>query len=255
MRHPGAEPDGWGFSYSDMAAGCSAALAVLIALRHRRCNGVGQHVDLSQFENLVALSGPELLFTGGEGGEALDNRSQEMPSAPHGVYRCRDQFGGTAGRERWCAIVVRDDDEWARLCRAAGEPGWRQDPRFSSLAGRVANRVALDACIEAWTCRRSAEEITTVLQSAGVAAGIVADAADLCRDDAHLRERGYWKTIFTPEGDAVVYDGVPVRLSETPAQISRPGPLLGEHTQGILERVLGLAADEIAALRAANVIV
>src|SRR5262249_20231345 len=61
MRHPDHEPAGWGFSYSDMAGGYSGALAVLIALRHRRRTGAGQWIDLSQFESLAALLGPHLL--------------------------------------------------------------------------------------------------------------------------------------------------------------------------------------------------
>src|SRR5206468_3915950 len=100
MRHPGREPAGWGFSYADMAGGYSGALAVLLALWHRRRTGQGQRIDLSQFENITALLGPRLLdilvssgpgaTAAGTPAEAADNRSQEMPAAPHGVYRCLD---------------------------------------------------------------------------------------------------------------------------------------------------------------------
>src|SRR5712692_10262292 len=90
MRHPSHEPAGWGFSYADMAGGYSGALAVLFALWHRRRTGEGQHIDLSQFENVAALLGPRLLdllvHPGSEGQcAALDNGSQEIPGAPHGV--------------------------------------------------------------------------------------------------------------------------------------------------------------------------
>jgi crotonobetainyl-CoA:carnitine CoA-transferase CaiB-like acyl-CoA transferase len=265
MRHPQSEPAGWGFSYSDMAGGCSGALAVLLALWHRHRSGEGQHVDLSQFENLVALLGPRLLEILNRAGfetpcaappsAALDNGSQEMPGAPHGVYRCADPPGEGPARDRWCAIAVFGDDDWARFCRAIGEPGWTRDARFATPEGRAANRTALDACVESWTRQRSAGDIMTHLQYAGIGAGVVANAEDLCRRDPHLPARGYWARVRTPEGDLVACDGVPVTLSVTPGAVRTAGPLLGEHTDTVLQRVLGMSAATVAELRAANVVV
>jgi crotonobetainyl-CoA:carnitine CoA-transferase CaiB-like acyl-CoA transferase len=259
MRHPGSEPAGWGFSYSDMAGGYSGAVAVLIALWHRRRTGEGQHVDLSQFENVVTLLGPQLLETLNRPSRAaavpIDNRSQEMPSAPHGVYRCADLESECAARDRWCAIAVFGDDDWVRFCRAIGAPAWTHEARFATLQQRIANRAALDAQVESWTRSQRAEDVMTHMQHAGVAAGIVADAEDLCRHDPHLQARGYWSRICTPEGATVELDGVPVKLSATPGGVRAAGPLLGEHTDVVLQSVLGMSPAAIAALRAANVVV
>jgi crotonobetainyl-CoA:carnitine CoA-transferase CaiB-like acyl-CoA transferase len=263
MRHPDGEPAGWGFSYSDMAAGCSGALAALFALWHRRRTGEGQHVDLSQFENVVALLGPlllSLLLRPAAMGEPLprtepvDNRSQEVPSAPHGVYRCADQPEHGAG-DRWCAIAVFGEDGWARFCQALHEVPWTRDARFATLAARCLNRAALDRHVEAWTRQRRAEDVMTTLQRAGVAAGLVASAEDLCRRDPQLQAREYWSRIRSAEGDIVELDGVPVKLSETPGRVDAPGPLLGEHTETVLRRVLHLTPGAIGALRDAGVIV
>lgn len=257
MRHAGGEPAGWGFSYSDMAAGYSGALAVLVALWHRRRTGEGQCIDLSQFENVVALLGPGLLnlLVRDNVWAPAGNRSQERPAAPHGVYRCADQPGNGPARDRWCAIAVFGDEDWRRFCRALGEPAWTRDERFATEEGRLTHHTALDAHVETWTNGQIAEQVMTLLQHAGVAAGIVANAEDLCRHDPHLQARRYWAHIAAPEGDIVEFDGVPFRMSESPGTVRSAGPLLGEHTDAVLQRVLGMDAAAIADLRAANIIV
>ena len=86
MRHPGHEPAGWGYSYADMTGGYSGALAVLMALWHRKQTGQGQFVDLAQFEAISSLVGPGLLdiLNNRTPSQPVGNRSQEAPSAPHG---------------------------------------------------------------------------------------------------------------------------------------------------------------------------
>ncbi|MGH7960817.1 MAG: CaiB/BaiF CoA transferase family protein, partial [Candidatus Binatia bacterium] len=100
MRHPGREPAGWGYSYADMTGGYAGALAVLMALWHRKRTGQGQFVDLSQFETISSLIGPALpdILVNNATIAPFGNRSQEAPAAPHGIYRC-------AGTDRWCAIT------------------------------------------------------------------------------------------------------------------------------------------------------
>jgi len=257
MRHPGSEPAGWGFSYSDMAGGYSGALAVLIALWHRRQTGEGQHIDLSQFENVTTLLGPrllEILVNQGAPSVGSGNGSQEAASAPHGVYRCADWPTEGPARDRWCALAVFGDADWERFCRVLGDPGWTRDEHFATHEGRIANQPALDAHVESWTRTRSAEEVMLALQHTGIAAGIVANAADLCQRDPQLQARKYWARVPTQEGSSVDLDGVPFTLSDTPGAVRAPGPLLGEHTADVLQRVLGLTAAAVDALRAANVI-
>ncbi len=252
MRHDDSAPTGWGFSYSDMAAGSMAALATLFALWHRQHSGAGQHIDLSQFECLVSLLGPHALRTPSPA-TAIDNRSQEMPSAPHGVYACADRSESIAP-DRWCAIAVFSEADWRRFCTALGNPTWVRDPRFQDRRARLHHRKQLDASVEAWTRERRAEDVVTLLQRHGIAAAVVADARDLCETDPHVRSRGYFASVATPEGSIARLDGLPIRLSHTPGRITSPAPLLGEHTDAVLMQVLGMTTDEITAFREARVI-
>ena len=248
MRHEGKEPAGWGYSYADMSGGYSGALAVLMALWYRRRTGRGQFVDLSQFETISGVVGPALLDVAASGASLVPfgNRSQEAPAAPHGVYRC-------AGEDRWCAITVFTEDEWQAFCVVVGDPVWTGDVRFSTLASRLRHQDELDRRVEEWTLRYAPEEVMAKLQQVGVAAGLVADGEDMSRDP-QLRARGYWAQVQTPEGDAVTLDGTPIKLSATQGFVAAPGPLLGEHTETVLRRLLHYSETEIMQLKAERVV-
>lgn len=251
MRHPGHEPAGWGYSYADMTGGYSGALAVLMALWHRKQTGQGQFVDLAQFEAISSLVGPGLLdiLNNRTQSQPVGNRSQEAPAAPHGVYRCK-------GDDRWCAIAVFTEAEWQSLCRVLGQPAWTREARFASLADRLQHQDALDEYIAAWTQQHTAEEVMTRLQEAGIAAGVVANGEDLDRDP-QLRARGYWARLPAQENgktEEVILDGPPFKLSKTPGYVAAPGPLLGEHTDSVLRRLLNYSDQQIAQLKAEQVI-
>jgi len=234
MAESDGPPAGFGYSYSDLAGGNLGALAVLAALWHRRRTGRGQLVDLAQLEAVASLVGPTLLASALDGAPSAPagNASQEASGAPHGVYPC-------AGEDRWIAITVFTDEEWRAFARVTG----------IADDARTGNAAALDRLVAAWTRQQVAEEAATLLQRAGVAAGVVANAEDLCARDPQLAARGHFVDVPTPEGRSVRIDGPPFVLSETPARVSGPGPLLGEHTDEVLATLLGMRADEIGALR------
>jgi crotonobetainyl-CoA:carnitine CoA-transferase CaiB-like acyl-CoA transferase len=248
MRHAGKEPAGWGYSYADMAGGYGGALAVLMALWHRKRTGQGQFVDLSQFETISSIVGPVLLdvLANNTTTAPVGNRSQEAPAAPHGVYRC-------AGTDRWCAITIFTEAEWQAFCRVLGNPDWTQEQRFSTLENRLRHHDDLDYYVEAWTQQHTPEEVMALLQQAGVPAGVVANGEDLDHDP-QLRTRGYWAQVKTPEGDEVVLDGTPIKLSATPGYVATPGPLLAEHTESVLKRLLGYSDEYLAQLKAERVV-
>ena len=134
------------------------------------------------------------------------NRSPEAPRR-HNLPLC--------WRDRWCAIAVFTEEEWQAFCTIVENPVLTNDSRFATLDDRLAHHDVLDRCVEEWTRQHSPEEVMALLQQAGVPAGVVANGEDLDRDP-QLRARGYWATVQTPEGDAVILDGTPIKLSATP---------------------------------------
>lgn len=251
MRHPGKEPAGWGYSYADMTGGYSGALAVLMALWHRKQTGEGQFVDLSQFEVISSLVGPMMLdmMNNGRSSRTPGNGSQEASAAPHGVYRCK-------GDDRWCAIAVFTDKQWAALCHVMRVPELVTETGFCTATDRAKNRVIVDEKLGLWTCDHSPEEVMAALQEVGIPAGIVSNGEDMDRDP-QLRARDFWARMRSKEnGNSldVVLDGPPNKLSHTPGYVAAPGPLLGEDTEAVLSGLLNYSPTKIAKLREEQVI-
>jgi benzylsuccinate CoA-transferase BbsF subunit len=230
-------PGGVALNHPDHIASKLAVCAVLAALEHRRRTGEGQLIEMAQTEAAAYLLGEFYLEGPCTGTPARPNGNVVPYASPHGVYPC-------AGDDRWCAIAVVGDDAWARL---RGCLGWPDDPTLATLAGRVAARAALDARLAEWTRGRSAEDAAATLQAAGVSAMPVQNPDDL-RADPHLAARGSLVTVEHPEIGPERHVANPIRFGRTPKAPERPSPCLGEHTEAVLRRVLGLSAAEVAAL-------
>jgi crotonobetainyl-CoA:carnitine CoA-transferase CaiB-like acyl-CoA transferase len=229
-------------NHPDHIASKLGAVAVLAALEHRRRTGEGQLIDLAQTEAAAYLLGEFYLQQPCTGRPARPQGNAVDHACPHGVYPCR-------GEDRWCAIAVVGDDAWERLC---GALGWAAEPALATLARRVAVRDDLDARLGGWTAAREAEAVAAILQAAGVSAMPVLGPDDL-RADAHLAARGAIVTVEHPEVGPERHAGNPLRMSRTPLVVAGPAPLLGQHTEEVLTRVLGLSVDELQRLAADGV--
>jgi crotonobetainyl-CoA:carnitine CoA-transferase CaiB-like acyl-CoA transferase len=185
---------------------------------------------------------------------SVGNTPPARPAAPHGIYRCRDLPGRGNPHDRWCAIAVFGDGDWERFVSAIGRPTWTQEQRFASFEGRLAAAPQLDRLVETWTRERTSESVMDALQAAGIAAGIVANAADLCERDPHLEARAYWTRLEDPEGRHLVLDGVVPRLSQNPGFVRAAAPLLGENADDVLGELLGMTSGHIDRLRGGGVI-
>jgi crotonobetainyl-CoA:carnitine CoA-transferase CaiB-like acyl-CoA transferase len=242
MADQHGEPAGYGYSYADMSGGYTGALATLIALWHRRRTGRGQFVDLSQFEAVVSVIGPSLLDIGVNEREQTPAgyRSQEMPAAPHGVYRCRPLGEDD---DRWLAITVRSQADWERFIATIGSPAWAYDPKFRTLYLRMRNHEELDANVSRWTAGQCAGAAMEQLQSAGIAAGVVSNGADICAHNPQLKARGFWAPVTLPNGSITHVTGIPMKFSMTPGAIRSSSPEIGSHNDYVLGDLLGYSRN------------
>ncbi len=243
---PGKPPAGWGYSYMDHTAGYYGAIAIMMALHHRNKTGEGQHIDMSQVEAGMVLTGPAVLDYTVNGrsfrreGMPPGNRAWEPGMAPHNTYRC-------AGEDRWVAMAVRNDAEWRAMAQAMGDPAWAADERFATTAGRLANQDDLDARIAEWTAVREDYAVMHTLQAAGVPAGVCQTPGDRVEKDEQFKGRKWWATMPHAEvGEASEFDGVTPRLSLTPGTNRTASPLIGEHTRDVVTELLGLTEAEFA---------
>jgi benzylsuccinate CoA-transferase BbsF subunit len=245
---PDREPVGPYGTITDSLSPRFAALLLASALLHRARTGEGQHIDLSQVEaGIVCLTESMLAWTAnGEVLGRMGNRSRH--AAPHGVFRAADRDG----RERWIAIAVHDDADWARLVDALGRPAWATAPALATAAGRLAAVDAIETALEAWTRARDAEATAALLQAAGVDAALVADLGDL-HDDPQLAHRRHFRPVEHPVLGRHPVETHAIRFSDMEPEIARPAPRLGEHTEHVLRDLYGMDGEEFARLSAAGV--
>jgi crotonobetainyl-CoA:carnitine CoA-transferase CaiB-like acyl-CoA transferase len=232
--------------YIDFIAVGYGLIAVLAALDYRRRTGQGQHIDLSQYECGLQFVIPTLLDFQVNGQIQGPQGNRDPYAAPHGAYPCR-------GDDAWCVITVFEEEEWRAFCQVTGHPEWAADPRFATLAARKANEEELDRLVSGWTAGYTPGEVMEKLQGAEVPAGMVQNIGELfsCPQLAHRQQ---WRALEHPEFGLYEYEAPPFLLSETPAEIRRRSPCLGEHKDYVFGELLGRSAEEIEQLKAEGVL-
>jgi crotonobetainyl-CoA:carnitine CoA-transferase CaiB-like acyl-CoA transferase len=242
---PDRSPAGAG-AYTDYVAPKFIAASILAALDHRRRTGEGQFIDLAQSESSLHFLGPTLLDYTVNGRVQTRAGNTDPYEAPHGVYPA-------ARDDRWVAVACATEEQWQSLSRATGHPEWTEDPRFATLADRVANREALDVLISAWTRDRDVDTIEQALQAAGVPVHRSSSSADAFADP-QLAFRGHFVTVEHAELGPVPVEGSRMRFSRTPARITKAGPTFGRDNDYILREILGLNDEQVVELLAGGVL-
>ena len=243
---PGVEPVKVGVGITDVMTGMYASTAILAALRHRDRTGEGQHVDCCLLDTQVAWlinEGTNYLVSG-KVPKPLGNAHPNI--VPYEVFKTADGH---------VILGVGNDQQFAKFCRFAGREDVVADPRFATNVARVRNRADAVATVAAIMRTRTTREWVDGLEAVGVPCGPVNDI-DQVFADPQVRARGMEQRIpghpLTPEPVPTI--AYPLKLSDTPATLRRPPPILGQHTEEVLGRELGLEAAELAKLKESGVI-
>jgi crotonobetainyl-CoA:carnitine CoA-transferase CaiB-like acyl-CoA transferase len=221
--------------YGDSSYGTAAAYAALIALYHRRRTGEGQFIDVSAVESLAAMLGDCFMdyFVTGRVPGRNGGRHPEM--APHGCYPCTD--------EEWISIAVQNDEEWRALCEVMGHPALATDPRYLDAGARQTHVRELDETLTAGTRSKNARELSAALQARGVAAFKSLNSIDLVSDE-NLWRRGFYCHVTDHKQRSIPIVGAPWHMSVTAPSLERAAPLLGEHNDYVLGKLLGISPEE-----------
>jgi crotonobetainyl-CoA:carnitine CoA-transferase CaiB-like acyl-CoA transferase len=242
------EPDGppllTGTYIADHVAGLYAALGALTVLIARATTGLGQCVDVASLDALVSVLGTRPMAFAMLGERPVRRGSRDPYSAPANVFRAGDGHvyihGGT-------------DALFPRLCAAIGRPELVDDPRFTTIAGRLEAVDPLEAIVGAWTGARTEDEIEAILGDAGVPCAAIADMERVVASP-QLRAREMFVEVDHEVLGTLVLTGIPVKLDGTPGTIRTAPPRAGQDTDRVLREVLGLDDDAITALRDAGAI-
>jgi crotonobetainyl-CoA:carnitine CoA-transferase CaiB-like acyl-CoA transferase len=233
-----------GVSIVDITTGMFASTGILAALRSRDLTGEGQLLDLSLLDSEVALLAnvASNYLVGGVEPSRMGNAHFNI--APYEVFRARDG---------WLALGALTVRQWSLLCEVVGRPQFIDDPRFATNQDRVKNRAALAEELNEAFVTRDRNEWLVKLQEAGIASGPINTIKDVF-DHPQAQARNLKLEIEHPTAGLVGFPGFPYKMSQTPAELLRPPPTLGEHNEEVLTELLGYSAEKVASLREQEVI-
>jgi len=236
---PGGGPQKGGVAVADLMTGMYATVAVLAALAWREKSGAGQYIDLALLDTQVSWLANQAMnyLVGGDVPRRAGNAHQNI--VPYGVFPARDGH---------MILGIGNNSQLTKFLEVAGRAELMQDERFKTNTLRVQHREAVVAIIGGITAMRDLDDWLAELQPAGVPCGPI-NTLDRVFDDPQIKARGMRVKIPHALGVDVEYAGNPIRFSASPVDYPRAAPLLGEHTDEVLQEWLGLDDTAIAALR------
>jgi formyl-CoA transferase len=229
------------YGLADTYSGMVTALGIMYALYDRARTGLGQFVDTSMYDAMLALN-ERSLATYSLTGEA-PMRGRETIAGPRGAFMADDGY---------VALNIPTDDLWRRLATVIGREDLVDDPRTHTGPARAQNDAFLRETLEIWMKGKTKAEVVDTLMAAGVPTGPVHTAKDIF-ECPHVAARKMLVELDDPDLGPMKLTRTPVRLSDAEEVPGRPVPRLGQHTLKILGS-LGYSEQEVAALRQAGVV-
>lgn len=221
-----------GQMYPDPVAGLCGLAAIALALFHRDRTGEGQYIDLSMQEANFTFIGDawlEYALTGNVRGPLGNSHST---FAPHAIYPAK-------GKDEWIAIAAETDSQWQTIVEVLGLDATADLARNEH---RKANEAELDAMLATATCAWEKHELANILRERDVLVAAVL-APDEIAEDSDLRDRQHMVEVHHPETGPMWQSTLPARLSGTPAGVTRPAPLQGQHSEEIFLEFLNMDKD------------
>src|SRR5437660_3677839 len=230
----------------DSGTGMHMAIGILAALQQRHSSGRGQHVEVSMQDavvNLIRVS----LRDHQRFGRAMPRVGNQLGrNVPGTTYPC------APGGPNDYVFLYAQPQMWPAVAKVLGQPELTEDARFTTAEARWDNRAELNAIVEAWTRRRSKHEVMRLMGDAGVPCGACQDTGEVLADP-HLKAREMIVDVDYPTRGTYQTVGCPIKLSDSPVAVSRP-PLLGQHTDALLESLCGVEPDETKRIRQAGIV-
>jgi crotonobetainyl-CoA:carnitine CoA-transferase CaiB-like acyl-CoA transferase len=238
---PGRAPVKSGGPVCDINAGLLAALGVVSAYIHRLKTGEGQLVDTSLFE-----AGIQQLYWQA----AIYLATNEVPGPTGSAHILSAPYQAFRAADGWLTIGGANQANWERLVRVLDAPQWLADPRFASNAERMKHLDALTEVMNRQIREWKVKDLIAALDAAGVPCGPINTIAEVAADP-HVLARDMVVELEHPRAGRTRALGLPLKLSRTPGKVSRPAPVLGQHTREVLGE-FGFSRTEIDALVASG---
>lgn len=241
----GGGPTDLTMSLPDPTAGLHTAIATVAALYRARQTGRAVRVECAMVEALIAALPWQVIYGAVAGHDAPVMGNRDDQRSPHEVFRC-------LGEDRWMAVSVETDAQFAALCEEIGAPDLARDPRFCTLETRRLHEGDLERVIASWAAGEDVDVAACRLRRAGVPAEKVWRVDELL-ESPDLAARQFFTRLNHPEFGVRPLAGVPWTTDLSEMGVDGPAPALGQHTDEILGKVLGLSPTEVDELRRAGV--
>ncbi|MGE4245457.1 MAG: formyl-CoA transferase [Parvibaculaceae bacterium] len=249
-----------GAQIGDSGTGLHLAFGIVAALYQRIHSGKGQRVQAAMQDGVLNLCRVKLRDQQRLAHGPLKEYSQFGRGTPFGdaVPRAgNDSGGGQPGAILKCKGWEKDPNAyiyfitqaaaWGSVCDVIGKPEWKTDPGYATPPARLDKLDRIFATVEEWTKTKTKFEVMEICNPVDIPCGPILSMKELAEEPS-LRETGTVVEVDHPTRGKYLSVGMPVKLSDSPADVTR-SPLLGEHNEEILAEVLGYAADEIAGIR------
>ncbi|MDQ0338191.1 crotonobetainyl-CoA:carnitine CoA-transferase CaiB-like acyl-CoA transferase [Caldalkalibacillus uzonensis] len=241
---PGRPPVKAGFSIADIGTGMWAVIGIQSALIAREKTGQGQWIDVSLLDTMISwqtyLAGN--YFASGKDPEPQGGAHPNI--VPYQLFESADGYFN---------VAVGNDSLWAKFCQVIGEEELIDHPKYKTNADRVRHREELIPYLQNIFLKRTSKEWVEAFEEAGIPAGPVLKLSEIFTDP-HVLAREQLVEVEHPTAGKVKMTGIPVKLSDTPGEIKDHPPLLGQHTEEILTKYVGLEEKKIKELAEKNIV-
>ena len=228
----------------DFVTAVYAAFGTVCALYNRKSGGSGQSIDVALLDCMVSLLATTipLYTTSGVIEHRWSNR--DKVTAPANAFPAKDG-----------SIYIHAGTQplFTRMTQVMGQPELMKDERFDTVAHRMANIEAIEALVGEWTKTHTVKEMDQMLAEAGIPAAPINSIADVVHNEQVL-ERKDFEYMEYPGAGEISINGITLKMSETPGEITLRPPLLGEHTEEILKGTLGYSDEKIQELKNGGII-
>jgi crotonobetainyl-CoA:carnitine CoA-transferase CaiB-like acyl-CoA transferase len=240
----GGEPTRCGVSIGDMVAALYATVAIMAALRTRERTGAGQHLDIAMLDCQVAML---------EGALGQYSATGTIPGRIGSRHPSITPFQQFPAADDYFVVGVGNEGLWPRFCEALGLEKLKNDPRFADNHSRTRNHDQLDPILREHFLTRPRAHWLAALGKAGVPCAPVSNVAEVARNP-QLLERNMILPAAHPAFDGLLVPGSPLKSAGDKAVPPTRAPSLGEHTEAVLQKLLGYDRSRVSDLRARGII-
>ena len=232
-------------SLADYTSGLYGALGILIALKSRDRSGEGQVIDMALYESIFRFLDELVPAYAKEGSVRQREGMGTKLACPHGHFH--------TGDDKWVSIACTSDRMFERLAKVMGSPELAGEEMYQTTAKRIAARETVDGLVTKFTRSYKQSEVLQMCTDGDVPCGAINSVADIF-EDPQFEARDNLLRFTDPTAGEIVIPGVIPKLSKTPGRVKHVGPPLGDGIDAVYGNLLGLSADEIAALKDKGVI-